>query len=397
MDLAPSKRVQEILERARKLVDEELVPLEREYLSQDFSAVEGVLGGLREKAKEQGLWLPQMPKEVGGQGLSVLEHGHLSEVLGRSPFGHYVCNCQAPDAGNMEILHEFGTDEQKERFLEPLLDGRIRSCFSMTEPDRAGSNPVWMETRAVRDGGEYVINGRKWFTSSADGASFAIVMAVTDPDAARHERASQILVPADTPGFRVERNTPVLGHAGDSWASHSEVSYDDCRVPLDHCLGEEGSGFAIAQARLGPGRIHHCMRWIGICERSLELLCRRAASRELAPGKTLGEKQAVQFWIAESRAEIDAARLLVLDTAAHIDRDGSRASRRRISTIKYYVANVMMRVIDRAVQAHGAYGLTDATVLSWFYTQERAARIYDGPDEVHKSVVAKLELRRFGA
>lgn len=396
MDLNPSPSLKSVLDRARGLV-EELEPIEGRILAGSFAAAAGELAGVRERARELGLWLPQIPRKVGGLGLSVLEHGHVSEVLGRSPLGHYACNCQAPDAGNMEILHEFGTPEQRERFLEPLLAGEIRSCFSMTEPERAGSNPVWMETRAVADGDEYVIDGRKWFTSGADGAAFAIVMAVTDPAAEKHRRASQILVPTDTPGFELVRNVSVLGHAGDGWASHGEIVYTGCRVPRSHRLGEEGSGFAIAQARLGPGRIHHCMRWIGICERSFDLMCRRALSRELAPGEPLAQRQTVQEWIAESRAEIDAARLLVLDTAARIDRDGAKASRERISMIKYHVAGVMLRVVDRAIQVHGAYGLTDATVLSWFYTQERGARIYDGPDEVHKGVVAKLALRRYAS
>ncbi|MCB1056732.1 MAG: acyl-CoA dehydrogenase family protein [Acidobacteria bacterium] len=395
MDLSPSRRLEEVLGKARGLV-EELEPLERVVLGGSFSAAADELEAARARAREIGLWLPQMPREVGGLGLSVLEHGHVSEILGRSPLGHYVCNCQAPDAGNMEILHEFGTAEQKERFLAPLLAGEVRSCFSMTEPDRAGSNPVWLETRAVSEGDDYVLDGRKWFTSGADGAAFAIVMAVTDPAAERHRRATQILVPTDTPGFELVRNVPVLGHSGDGWASHGEVLYRGCRVPRAHRLGEEGSGFAIAQARLGPGRIHHCMRWIGVAERSFDLMCRRSLERELAPGEPLADRQTIRDWIAESRAEIDAARLLVLDTAARIDRDGAKASRERISMIKYHVAGVMLSVVDRAVQVHGAYGLTDATVLSWFYTQERGARIYDGPDEVHKGVVAKLALRRYG-
>ncbi len=278
----------------------------------------------------------------------------------------------------------------------PLLRGEIRSCFAMTEPERAGSNPVWLATRALKDGDAYLLDGHKWFTSSADGAAFAVVMAVTDPDAPPHRRASLFLVPTDSQGFTLVRNVPVFGHAGSGWPSHAEVRLDACRVPASQRLGEEGAGFAIAQARLGPGRIHHCMRWIGICERSFDLLCRRAAERELAPGRALGRQQTVETWIAESRAEIDAARLLVLEAAWTIDRHGLKAAREKISAIKFFAAGVLTRVVDRALQAHGAFGLTPATVISWFYAQERGARIYDGPDEVHKTVVARRVLERYG-
>ncbi|HEX8245448.1 MAG TPA: acyl-CoA dehydrogenase family protein, partial [Longimicrobium sp.] len=264
------------------------------------------------------------------------------------------------------------------------------------EPDRPGSNPVWLSTTAVRDGGEYVITGRKWFTSSADGAAFAIVMAVTNPDAEKpHARASMIVVPADTPGFRIVRNIPVMGEAGEDYFSHAEVEYDACRVPVENRIGAEGAGFPLAQERLGPGRIHHCMRWIGVAERAFELMCRRAATRALAPGQPLGAQQSVQHAIAESRAEIDAARLLTLDAAARIDAQGARAARVQISTIKFYVAGVLQRVLDRAIQVHGALGMTDDLLLSWWYRHERGARIYDGPDEVHKSLVAREVLKSY--
>jgi alkylation response protein AidB-like acyl-CoA dehydrogenase len=329
-------------------------------------------------------------------GLSFRDHALVSEELGRSPYGHFVFNCQAPDAGNMEILMEFGTPQQKQQWLLPLVRGDIRSCFSMTEPEYPGSNPVWMATTAVTDGDDYVINGHKWFTSAADGAAFAVVMAVTDPDAEPHRRASQIIVPTDTPGFRRVRNISCMGHAGEDWASHAEIVYENCRVPRANLLGEEGAGFAIAQARLGPGRIHHCMRFIGICERSFDLMCRRAATRELAPGDKLGSRQGVQNWVADSRAEIDAARLMVLHAAWKIDQVGAREARDEISLIKFYVANVMMNVIDRAIQVHGALGISDDTLLSAFYRTGRAARIYDGADEVHKAVVAQRILKRYG-
>jgi alkylation response protein AidB-like acyl-CoA dehydrogenase len=267
----------------------------------------------------------------------------------------------------------------------------------MTEPDYPGSNPTWMATRAVKDGKDWVITGRKWFTSGADGAAFAIVMAVTDPDAeSPHLRASQILVPLDTKGVRIVRNISVMGDEGEDYASHSEMAYEGVRVPLANVLGAEGAGFAIAQERLGPGRIHHTMRWIGICERALDLMCRRAASREIAPGKPLGTRQTVQDWIAESRAEIHASRLMVLDAARIIDAEGAYAAREAISIIKFFVAGVLQRVLDRAIQVHGALGLTDDTPLAFWYRHERAARIYDGPDEVHKSVVAKRILRNYG-
>ena len=295
----------------------------------------------------------------------------------------------------MEILIEHGTPEQKERYLMPLLAGAVRSCFSMTEPENAGSNPTWLSTTAVKDGDDYVISGHKWFTTAADGAAFAIVMAVTDPAASRYQRASMIIVPTDTPGFQVVENTSVMGERGQGWASHAEIRYNDCRVPQANRLGAEGAGFVIAQERLGPGRIHHCMRWIGICERAFDLMCRQAALRELAPGRTLAEMGPVQNWVAESRAEIDAARLLVLKTANQIDKEGAYAARDSISLIKFHVAGVLQNVLDRAIQVHGAMGMTDETPLAFWFRHERAARIYDGPDEVHKWSVARRILSRY--
>jgi alkylation response protein AidB-like acyl-CoA dehydrogenase len=396
MDFAPDPTLAPTLDAIRRFLVEEVYPLEPDFIALPFHAVEPRLAAKRARVRELGLWAPQLPRAWGGLGLSLLAHGQVSELLGRSPLGHYLFNCQAPDAGNMEILIQYGSDEQKRRYLAPLAAGECRSCFSMTEPARAGSNPTWLDTTAVVDGDDYVINGRKWFTSSADGARFAIVMAVTDPAAPPHRRASQIIVPTDTPGFERVRNIPVMGHAGEGYFSHAEIVYRDCRVPRANRLGPEGAGFLIAQERLGPGRIHHCMRWIGICERAFELLCRRAATRELAPGQTLGEKQIVQSWIAESRAAIDAARLMVLRAAWTIDTAGLEAAREDISLIKFFVAEVMDRVLDRAIQAHGALGITDDTPLAFFYRHERAARIYDGPDEVHKMVVAKRILARHG-
>jgi alkylation response protein AidB-like acyl-CoA dehydrogenase len=343
------------------------------------------------------MWAPHLPNEYGGLGLTLSEFARVSEELGRTPLGHYLFNCQAPDIGNTEILIAHGTEEQKERYLLPLVRGEVRSCFSMTEPEHPGSNPTWMSTTAAREGDDYVINGHKWFTSSADGASFAIVMAVTNADAPnKYKRTSQILVPIPTQGFAIVRNINVMGEPGSDYASHAEVTYTNCRVPQTNRLGQEGAGFTIAQERLGPGRIHHCMRWIGICERAFDLMCDYAAHRQLAQGVFLGSKQIVQEWIAESRAEIDSARLLVLDTASRIDRDGANAARHNISMIKFYVAGILGKVLDRAIQVHGALGLTNDTLLSYWYRHERGARIYDGPDEVHKTVVAREALRKFG-
>jgi alkylation response protein AidB-like acyl-CoA dehydrogenase len=396
MDFSISPKMQDILSGMRAFLEEEVYPLEKPVAERGFRAMRDELGALREKVKARGYWCPQIPKEYGGMGLSLVEHGMVSEILGRSPLGHYAFNCQAPDAGNMEILMQYGSEEQKARYLWPLLRGEIRSCFSMTEPDRPGSNPTWLETTAARDGDDYVINGRKWFTSSADGAAFAIVMAVTSPEAPPYERASQIIVPLNTPGFRLVRNVPIMGHAGDDYDSHAEVVYENCRVPRSNLLGPEGAGFLIAQDRLGPGRIHHCMRWIGICERSFELMCRRAAQREIAPGKPLGTKQIVQAWIAESRAEINASRLAVLHAAWKIDNEGLLNARTEISAIKFLVADCMLKVIDRAIQVHGALGVTSDTPLAAFLRNERGARIYDGADEVHKVVVARQVLKPYG-
>lgn len=395
MDFAVSEKMQVILEMIREFLQKEILPLEPLFIKKSFREMVPELEKKRKMVKEMELWAPQVPKEIGGLGLSLTEHALVSEELGRTPLGHYVFGCQAPDAGNIEILHAFGTSEQKECYLLPLVRGEIRSCFSMTEPDCPGSNPVEMGCAAVRDGDDYVINGHKWFTSSADGAAFAIVMAVTNPENPPHLRASQIIVPTNTPGFEIVRNIPVMGHAGDDYASHGEVIYRSCRVPRSNLLGQEGHGFAIAQERLGPGRIHHCMRWIGICERAFDLMCRRASERRIAGDKTLATRQIVQAWVAECRARIQAARLMVLHAAWKIEQEGQYAAREEVSLIKFFVAEVMMHVIDRAIQVHGGLGVTDDTILSFFYRNERASRIYDGPDEVHKVVVARRILRSY--
>lgn len=385
-----------LLATARTFVRDELVPREGELQRATWSEAEPILAALRARAKALGLWAPFLPDSLGGADLPLDAYARLSEVLGWTPFGHYVCNCQAPDVGNMELLLQFGTDQQKAQFLEPLARGEIRSCFAMTEPEHAGSNPVVMSTRAVRDGDEFVITGHKWFTSSADGAAFAVVMAVTDPDAsAPHQRASQVIVPLPAAGYTLVRNISVMGEAGGGWPSHAEVRFNNVRVPAANLLGPQGAGFALAQERLGPGRIHHCMRWIGICERAFDLMCRHVAMREIAPGDPLANKQAIQFWIAESRIEIHAARLMVMDAAARMTREGQEAAREEIAYIKVFVANTLQRVLDRAIQAHGALGMTDDTPLAWWYRHERAARIYDGADEVHKTVIARRALKPY--
>jgi alkylation response protein AidB-like acyl-CoA dehydrogenase len=394
VDFSIPEQARAVLAVIREILEREVYPLEPVLESKPFAALVPALAVVRQEVKARGLWAPQLPVSLGGMGLSLVECALVGEELGKSPLGHYAFNCQAPDAGNMELLRAFGTAMQREQWLAPLARGEIRSCFAMTEPDYPGSNPVWMGTRAVRDGDQYVIDGRKWFASAADGARFAIVMAVTEPAALPHRRASMLIVPTDSPGFRHVRNIPCMGHAGDDWASHAELVFEGCRIPRQNLLGEEGNGFAMAQARLGPGRIQHAMRWIGVCRRAFDLMCRRAATRELAPGDPLGNRQSVQDWIAESLAAIEAARLLVLQAAWTIDSRGIDEAREMISLVKFHVAGVMQQVVDRAIQTHGSLGISDDTVLSWFYRHERAARIYDGPDEVHRAVVAKRVLKR---
>jgi alkylation response protein AidB-like acyl-CoA dehydrogenase len=394
-DIFSTPRLRELLPKVQRFLYEELIPLEK-HNHTPFAETALILESKRARLKELGLWGIHLPANEGGLGLSLCEFGQLSEALGHSLYGHYTFNCQAPDVGNMELLSKFGSPAIKKEFLHPLLEGNIRSCFSMTEPEYPGSNPVKLGTTAVRDGDHYIINGHKWFTSGAEGAAFAIVMAVTDPGAPPHQRASMIIVPAGTPGFNIIRNVPVFGDNGSGWASHAEIVYTNCRVPVTNLIGEQGMGFKLAQERLGPGRIHHCMRWIGIAEKAFAMMCDRAATREIEDGVMLGEKQFIQGFIAESRVEIDAARLLVLRTAYNIDQSGASAVRDQISGIKFYVANVMLHVLDRAIQVHGALGVSDDTVLSALYRHERGARIWDGADEVHKQNLALSLLKNYG-
>jgi len=396
MEFSIDEKTQTILEMVREFMEKEVYPLEPHFLNKKFSDMLPQLREARRKVKQMELWAPQLSKELGGVGIGFMGYAILCEEIGRSPIGPYIFGSQAPDAGNIEILEKYATPEQRERWLHPLVNGDIRSCFSMTEPEFAGSNPTQMGTTAVKDGDDYVINGHKWFSTAADGSAFAIVMAVTNPEnPSPYLRASMIIVPTDTPGFELIRNIPVMGHTGDDYASHGEIMYRNVRVPRSNLLGPEGQGFVIAQERLGPGRIHHCMRYVGIAQRSLEIMCAYAAQRDVGGGRTLATKQIVHEWIAECRAEIQASRLMVLHAAWKIDTQGAYAAREEISLIKFYVANVMLKVIDRAIQVHGGLGVTDDTILSFFYRQERAARIYDGADEVHKVVVAKRILKQY--
>jgi acyl-CoA dehydrogenase len=383
--------INELRARYRAFMEEHVYPSEA-ALGREDEAADELLEGLRARARTEELWAPHLPPEAGGTGQGFLAYAHLNEEIGRSEWAQLVFGCQAPDAGNGEILRLFGTEEQKERWLRPLVAGEIRSFFSMTEPEVAGSDPTTLQTRALLDGDEWVIDGHKWFSSGAEGAAFGIVMAVTDPEADTHRRASQIIVPADTPGVEIVRPVSVFGHEGRGWTTHCEVRYTGVRVPVANVLGEPGDGFRIAQKRLGPGRIHHVMRWLGQMERAFELMCTRALERE-AFGSRLADKQTIQNWIADSAAEIQACRLLTLDAAHKIDR-GDEA-RVEISLLKFYAARVLNEVVDRAIQVHGALGLTDDTPLARMYVNARGARIYDGPDEVHRMVVSRRILKEF--
>jgi acyl-CoA dehydrogenase len=381
----------ERLEQVRAFMAERVIPNEQAIERQDEPG-EQLLAQLQGEVRELGLWAPHLPPEAGGSGTGFLDYAYLNEYIGRSFFGQLVFGCQAPDAGNGEILHMFGTDEQKERWLQPLVAGQIRSFFSMTEPEVPGSDPTTLRTRAVRDGDDWVIDGHKWFSSSAEGAAFGIVMAVTDPDAGPHARATQIIVPADTPGVEIVKPIVVMGHAGKGWSTHCEVRYTNVRVPVSNTLGAEGAGFLIAQKRLGPGRIHHVMRWLGQMQRAFDLMCEYALQRHTSTGP-LSDKQTIQNWIADSYAEIQACRFMTLDAAHKID--AGDEARVEVSAIKFYAARVLNDVIDRAVQVHGARGLTDETPLAGMLMNARTGRIYDGPDEVHRQVVAKRILKAF--
>jgi alkylation response protein AidB-like acyl-CoA dehydrogenase len=393
VNLFATDKLKKWLPAYKAFVEQELHPLDLALSALPFRETEKILQQKRQLAKDAKLWAPFLSVKHGGKGLTLTEFAQVSEWMGTSPFGHYVFNCQAPDIGNMELLHQHATKAQQKQFLEPLMAGEIRSCFSMTEPEVAGSNPVVLNTSAIQDREQWILNGHKWFTTGADGASFAIVMAVTDAEATPYQRASMLIVPTKTKGFNIIRNIPIMGEAGEGWLSHAEIEYQDCKVPSDHLLGARGAGFALAQERLGPGRIHHCMRWIGICERVFGLMCKHAVGRDMGDGQKLSDKQVIQHWIAESRADIDAARYYVLHTAQMIEQQGAKEARHHISAIKFFVANILHRLLDRAIQVHGALGVTDDTLLSFWYRHERGARIYDGPDEVHKTSLARQILK----
>jgi acyl-CoA dehydrogenase len=389
--LGMTPEVRELRGRARGFMDEHIYPNEP-VLDREDEDAEALVKDLRARVKAAGLWAPHIGPEAGGTGRGFLPYVFLNELIGRSVWAPLVFGCQAPDAGNAEILNLFGTPEQRERWLRPLVAGDVRSFFSMTEPEVSGSDPTGLRTTAVRDGGDWVIDGHKWFSSGAEGAAFAIVMAVTDPDAPAHRRMSQIVVPAATPGVEIVRAIPVMGHRGRGWSTHCEVRYRGVRVPVANTVGEPGDGFRIAQKRLGPGRIHHVMRWLGQMQRAFELMCAYALRREVFGGPLAG-KQTVQNWVADSAAEIQACRLLTLDAAARID--GGDEARVEVSVIKFFAARVLNDVVDRALQVHGALGLTDQTPLARMYADARAARFYDGPDEVHRMVVSRRVLKAF--
>jgi len=401
MDFAPGPRLEELREQIRSFMGEYLYPVEAEAMAAlDDEVKPGVaypeiIVEMRERAREQGLWNLFMPNEEHGIGLTNWEYGLLCEEMGHSPaVAPMAFNCAAPDTGNMEILHDHGTADQQESWLQPLLHDHHRSCFSMTEPEVAGSDPTTLQTSAELDesAGEWVINGHKWFTSGAVGADFAITMVVTDPEAHPYARASMIIVPIDAPGFNLVRPVSVMGH--DKGPGHCEIRYEDCRVPASNLLGPRQAGFVIAQDRLGPGRIHHCMRAIGSCERAIELMCRRANERE-AFGSKLADKQFVQDFIAKSRMETEQARLLTLKAAWLMDTQGKREARREISMIKVVAANVVMDVLDRAIQVHGSLGMSDDTPLASMWRYSRMLKVADGPDEVHKMVIARRELNHW--
>ena len=398
MDFEFSDKTKKLIERVTHFMETHVLPNEKLYDQQvedsgDKHHHPQILEDMKAKAKADGLWNLFLPDNRYGGGLTNLEYAPLSEQMGRSLIGSEVFNCSAPDTGNMEILAQFGTEAQKEQWLNPLLEGEIRSCFSMTEPDVAGSDPTLLQTRAVREGDEYVIDGHKWFTSNAahPHCKIAIVMVVTDPDAQPHRRASQILVPLGTPGMTVVRPVHVFNDNGGH--GHCEVTYENCRVPASNMLGEEGDGFPIAQARLGPGRIHHCMRAVGGASRALDMMIQRALTR-FVHGSLLSEKGVIQEWIAKSRMEIEQARWLVLHAAWKMDKYGKKEARHEISMIKTVCANTFQTVVDRSIQVHGALGTTNDVPLARMWAYARILRLADGPDEVHNMVIARREVKR---
>jgi acyl-CoA dehydrogenase len=400
MDFALTPRMLEMQSHLQVFIDRHILPANVEW----HREVEAgrypmpLLDRLKDRAKGEGLWnlfLPGLREDEPGTRLNNLEYAPLAEIMGRLPWCSEVFNCSAPDTGNMELLHLFATEQQREHWLIPLLEGQIRSCIGITEPDTASSDPTNLQTSIRREGTQYVINGRKWFTSGAlhPNAKFVIVMGLSDsrPDADSHARHSMVVVPLNTPGLKILRNVAILNHL--SPEGHCEITYRDVRVPISNLVGEEGKGFALAQARLGPGRVHHCMRTIGQCEVALELMCERALERK-AFGKHLADFANIQDWIAKSRIEIEQARLLTLRAAWMMDRSGNKSARTEVAAIKVVAARLQTRVVDRAIQVFGAMGLTPDTPLAFLYTWGRALRFIDGPDEVHLRSIAREELKK---
>jgi len=400
MDFTYSDKVKELQQKLTKFMDDYVYPNEKLYYEQidpqdRFGNVPPIMEELKQKAKDNGLWNLFLPESELGAGLTNLEYAPLCEIMGRSSIAPEVFNCAAPDTGNMEVLVRYGKEEHKEKWLKPLLNGEIRSCFSMTEPDVASSDATNIEASIIRDGDEYVINGTKWWSSGAGDprCKIAIVMGKNDPNAPKHEQQSMILVPLDTPGVTIKRVLPVFGY-DHAPHGHAEIEYKNVRVPASNMLWGEGKGFAIAQGRLGPGRIHHCMRTIGAAERALELLCKRVQERE-AFGKKLAQQGVIQEWIADSRIEIEQARLLTLKAADMMDKVGNKEAKAEIAMIKVVAPNMALNVIDRAIQAFGAAGVSEDTPLAASWANIRTLRLADGPDEVHRRAIARYELKKY--
>jgi acyl-CoA dehydrogenase len=401
MDFELTDRCKTLRERLLTFMDERIYPAEPVYHEQIAASGDphhhpAVMEELKAEARERGLWNLFHPNPDWGAGLTNGEYAPLAEITGRSHLAPEACNCAAPDTGNMEVLTLFGTPEQQDKWLRPLLDGEIRSAFAMTEPDVASSDATNIELRIERVGDEYVLNGRKWWTSGAmrDRCRILIVMGKTDPDGPRYRQQSMVLVPPDAPGVTVVRNLPVFGYVDQE--GHAEVTFEDVRVPAENLIGNEGDGFLISQARLGPGRIHHCMRTIGAAERALELMCARARTR-VTFGQPVSERANVQDWIAESRLEIEMVRLLTLKAAWLMDTVGNKHARMEISAIKIAAPQVALRVVDRAIQVYGGAGVSDDFPLASLYAHLRTLRLADGPDEIHKRTIAREELRRYAA
>jgi acyl-CoA dehydrogenase len=400
MDFELTDRCQDLRERLFAFMDEHVYPAESVYHEQILSSGDPhfqppVMEELKIEARRRGLWNLFHTHPNWGPGLTNSEYAPLAEITGRSPIAPEACNCAAPDTGNMEVLTLFGTPEQQDRWLRPLLDGEIRSAFAMTEPAVASSDATNIELRIDREGDQYVLNGRKWWISGAmpERCRIMIVMSKTDPGGPRYRQQSMVLVPRDTPGVTILRNLPVFGYVDPE--GHAEIGFEDARVPTSNLIGNEGDGFLISQARLGPGRIHHCMRAIGAAERALELMCRRALTR-VTFGQPVSDRANVQDWIAESRIEIEMARLLTMKAAWLMDTVGNKHARMEISAIKIAAPNIALRVVDRAIQVHGGAGVSDDFPLAMMYAHLRTLRLADGPDEIHKRTMARAELRRFG-